>query len=86
MPAELTEDALTATIEAALRAANANKPLSAPVTMDSHMGAPREWDSMSFVAIFLAVGERFEVDLDDDDAIHFRAARSIHDFLKDIMA
>ncbi len=81
----LNESTLCKVIEEALKAANTMAELSAPVTMDSVMGSPREWDSLSFVAVFSAVGDAFVIELEDDDAIHFQAVRTIHDFLNDIL-
>jgi acyl carrier protein len=84
MTAELSETALCAVISEALCVAAKTDSLSAQVTMGSAMGSPREWDSLSFVAVFSAVGQAFEVELEDDDAIHFLAVASIYDLLMDI--
>jgi len=86
MPAELNEMAVCSVIAEALKAANGSDTLSNPVTMLSAMGSPREWDSLSFVSVFTAVGEAFEVDLDDDDAFHFQSVQGIHDLLAEILS
>ena len=86
MPAELNEEAVCSVITEALKAANGSDSLSNPVTILSMMGSPREWDSLSFVSVFTAVGQAFDVELDDDDAIHFQTAQGIHDFLTDILS
>jgi acyl carrier protein len=86
MTAEITMDRVCAVVEDAIRTA-ANKPeLSAPVTPQSRMGEPREWDSLSFVVVFNAVSEAFGVDLEDDDAIHLTSIPSMFELLQDIAA
>ena len=81
----LNETTLCEVIAEAIRTAADTDTLSESVTMDSVMGSPREWDSLSFVAVFNAIGQAFDAGLDDDDAIHFQATRSIYDFLNQIL-
>ena len=81
----LNETTLCVVIAETLKTAADTDKLSESVTMDSTMGSPREWDSLSFVAVFSAIGQAFGADLDDDDAIHFQATRSIYDFLYQIL-
>ena len=57
--------------------------LSAPVTAESKMGSPKEWDSLAFVAVFLAVSQHFGIDVDDDDAIHFTSVAKIVELLNE---
>lgn len=85
MTVELTEAALCQTIEEGLKTAGKSLPLSEPVTMSSKMGSPREWDSLSFVSVFTAIGAHFDVELDDDDAVHFQTAADIYRFLEEIL-
>ncbi len=85
MSVELTEATLIEVVSGAIKTANKTDTLSAPVTMDSAMGSPREWDSLSFVAVFNAVAQTFGVELEDDDAIEFQSVRSIFALLQEIM-
>ncbi len=85
MTVELEETSLCTVIEDALKTASKSEALSEPVTMNSRMGSPREWDSLSFVAVFIAVSQAFDVDLDDDDAIHFQAVSPMYQFLDEIL-
>ena len=73
------------TINDALLAACKTTELSATVSLSSKMGNPKEWDSLSFVAVYLAVTEEFNVDADDDDAIHFMSVEKIIQFLNDVL-
>ena len=59
--------------------------LSGPVTEDAEMGAPAEWDSLSFIVVFNAISEILDVELEDDDAIHFTSIPAMHAFLNEIM-
>ena len=86
MTVDPIETTLCKVISDALRSASNSPELSAPVTIKSAMGSPREWDSLSFVSVFYAVGEAFEVELDDDDAVHFQSAQTIRDFLAEFMS
>lgn len=85
MTVKLEESALCQVIEEALKAASNSAALSQPVTMSSRMGSPREWDSLSFVAVFTAVGEAFDIELDDDDAIHFQEVATMYQFLNEVL-
>ncbi len=60
--------------------------LSAPLGADAAMGTVSEWDSLSFVAVFTGVAEALDLDLDEDDAIHFTSIEAMHDFLSELMA
>ena len=73
--------ALCRTVEEAIKSASNKSELSAPVTATSRMGEPREWDSLSFVVVFNAVAEAYDVMLEDDDAIHFTSIGAMHEFL-----
>lgn len=85
MSVELTEANLCQTVQEALLSVKGVAALSGPITMASRMGDPVEWDSLSFVAVFMAVGEAFDVDLEDDDAIHFQAMAPMFEFMQEIM-
>jgi acyl carrier protein len=83
MTVEVTREIVCQVIEDALKLAAGVNSISEPVTMKSKMGEPKEWDSLSFVAVFIAVSDTFAIELDDDDAINFRDAQSIHSFLEE---
>ena len=70
-----------AVITEALLATSTHAALSAPVTAASEMGSPKEWDSLAFVAVFLAVSTHFGIDVEDDDAIRFTSVGKIVEFL-----
>lgn len=73
------------TITDALLAACDKTELSTGIGQSSEMGNPEEWDSLSFVAVFLAVIEAFKLDAEDDDAIHFMSVEKITGFLNDVL-
>lgn len=85
MTAELNMDHLCNVIESALKVTGNVDELSAKVTESSVMGEPREWDSLSFVGVFTAVSERFDIDVEYDDAIHFRGVQTIYSFLDEVL-
>jgi acyl carrier protein len=85
MTVELTPENLCSVIEDALKASENLTSLSEPVTMTSIMGSPKEWDSLTFVSVFLGIAQAFDVELDDDDAVHFLGVQGIHNFLKEIL-
>lgn len=74
-------DEVCAVITEALLAASTYAELSGAVTAESEMGSPKEWDSLAFVSVFLAVSAHFGIDVDDDDAIRFTSVRKIVEFL-----
>lgn len=47
----------------------------------STMGEPRSWDSLVFVEIFERIGAEFNLDLSDDDAVHFMSVAEIVEFI-----
>jgi len=53
------------------------------VAGSSMMGDPREWDSMAFVEIFLAVSGHFDLEVSDDDAISFMSVPEIVGFVSE---
>lgn len=72
------------TIEDAIKTSANLSSLSSPITISSKMGEPKEWDSLSFVAVFTAIVEVFGVEAEDDDAIYFMSAEKIIEFLEAI--
>jgi acyl carrier protein len=79
----VTLDDLLQIITEVLKAATTKSELSGRLTEKSELGSIEEWDSLSFVAVFMAIGEHFDIELEDDDAIHFTSVKSIHAFLKE---
>jgi acyl carrier protein len=73
------------TITRALLSASSTTKLSSSVGPLSQMGDPKEWDSLSFVGVFLTVTQEFGVEADDDDAIHFMSVERISQFLNDVL-
>ena len=72
-------------INDALLASCNKSELSASINLSSKMRDPREWDSLSFVAVYLAVTEEFNVEAEDDDAIYFMSVEKIIQFLDDVL-
>lgn len=85
MTSKIAQDDLCIVVEKALINAKNTSALSESISMDSKMGSPIEWDSLSFVSVYLAVSEHFDIELDDDDAIEFRDVRSIYELLNEIV-
>lgn len=76
---------LTSLVEESLLQVHGTGSLSSPVTPQSKMGEPEEWDSLSFIAIFTAVAAKYDVELADDDAFHFTSIPAMHAFLNEIV-
>ncbi|OED49406.1 hypothetical protein AB838_06950 [Rhodobacteraceae bacterium (ex Bugula neritina AB1)] len=85
MPSDLTTDAICTLVSDALKTATNRDSLSGPVTAASRMGDPKEWDSLSFVAVFAAIGAAYDIELEDDDAFHFQSIAGIEGFLADVL-
>jgi len=51
------------------------------VTRDSKMRDPEQWDSLNFVRIFTVVCKEFNLDVDDEDAVHFTSVSDITAFI-----
>lgn len=52
------------------------------VTFDDGMETVADWDSMTFMKIFLSVNEAFEINPDFDEAIHYTSISTLVDFLR----
>ncbi len=85
MAIEFDVSKLIVLVEDILKNVSDKKELSSPIAINSRMGDPIEWDSLTFVSIFIGVGEAYEIELDDDDAIHFQSIDGIATFLSEIM-
>ena len=85
MPSEVTTNSICVIVRDVLITSNKRGGLSNDVTSTSKMGDPAEWDSLSFVAVFVAIGEAFDLELEDDDAIHFQSIVGIEEFLKEAL-
>ncbi len=83
--ADIAVEELVELVGDALRQVHGKDELSAPVTPDSKMGEPPEWDSLSFIAIFTSMAEKYDVELADDDAFHFTSLPAMHAFLNEIL-
>ena len=76
---------ITGLVEETLLQVHGTDSLSSPVTPESKMGEPEEWDSLSFIAIFTAIAAKYEVELADDDAFHFTSIPAMRGFLNEIL-
>lgn len=54
---------------------------SGPITANSMMADPAEWDSLAFVEIFVAVSSHYGLEVSDDDAMSFMSVPEIVDFV-----
>ena len=52
------------------------------VSPEDSMDTIPEWDSMSFMKVFLAVNEVFGIDPDFDEAIHYTSISTLTEFLR----
>jgi acyl carrier protein len=52
------------------------------VSPEDSMDTIPEWDSMSFMKVFLAVNEVFGIDPDFDEAIHYTSISTLTAFLR----
>ncbi len=83
---KISVDRVCEVVADALLTASEKAELSNAVTPQSEMGEPTEWDSLAFIVVFTAIAEAFEVELEDDDAIHFTSIPAMHAFLNEIAA
>lgn len=60
------------------------KNLASSITREASMANISEWDSLSFVAVFLSVSEHFKLDVEEDDAIHFQSVQDICNLIEEI--
>ena len=68
-----------------IRSANVTQ-LSALVGPETAMNNLKEWDSLSFVDVLVAVTEHFMIEVDDDDAIQFTSVKGIVELIEEIRA
>lgn len=83
--ADIAVEELVSLVENSLLQVHGTDSLSAPVTPESKMGEPVEWDSLSFIAIFTAVAAGYDIELADDDAFHFTSIPAMHAFLNEVL-
>ena len=75
-----TEDRVIEIVSRELKnSSNSGQPIS--VTPESAMRNPEEWDSLNFVRILTAICEEFNLDIDDEDAVHFTSVKEITKFI-----
>lgn len=68
----------------ALTDAKSLESLSTPIDGNSTMETIPEWDSLSFVNVFMAVSEHFDADIDQDDAMQFTSVAGIVELITEI--
>lgn len=71
-------------VSEALIDAKSVEALASPIDGNSNMESVPEWDSLSFVNVFMAVSEHFDADIDQDDAIQFTSIEGIVELLVEI--
>lgn len=67
-----------------LRTTKSIEALTTPIDANSSMDTVAEWDSLSFVSVFLGVSEHFDIEVDQDDAIAFTSIAGIVELIEDI--
>jgi acyl carrier protein len=75
-----TEERIIAIIQGVVNESGRESGL---ITSQSSMGNPRAWDSMVFVEVFETIASEFNLDLSDDDAVHFMSVTDIVSFIQD---
>jgi len=78
------EQQIIAVIEQTLRDKNEGEEIS--ITAEDSMETVAAWDSLSFMIVFLAVNETFDVNPDFDDAIHYTSVKTLYAYLKEQVA
>ncbi len=76
------ERELCGVVEAALNDATLATLAAGTVTLDSQFNNPPEWDSLSFVEVFLSVKAHFGLEVDDEDAVHFMSIKDMIGFVQ----
>jgi acyl carrier protein len=56
------------------------------VTPEDTMDSVPEWDSMSFMKVFLAINEVYGINPDFDEAIHYTSISTLTEFLRSEIA
>ena len=51
------------------------------ITLKSRLNEPASWDSINFINVFQNICEEFNIDADDEDAIHFLSVSQIIEFV-----
>ena len=78
--AESLEIRILQTVQDILRENSNEKDIV--ITPGDSMETVVEWDSLTFMKVFLAINEAFEINPDFDDAIHYTSVKSLHDYLR----
>ena len=69
-----------AIVQDALREENGASSLA--LSPDASMETVAEWDSLSFMKVFLSINEAFGIDPDFDEAIHYTSIPTLTEFLR----
>ncbi len=77
---ELLEHRVVDLIQQTLRSAGSDPQLV--VGPDDSMETVAGWDSLSFMTVFLAVNDEFDLSPDFDDAVHYMAVPSLIAYLE----
>jgi acyl carrier protein len=75
------EQRIIATIQEALR--NKSEGQDVLITVDDSMETIADWDSLTFMSVFLAINEAFGLNPDFDDAIHYTSVKALYAYLKE---
>lgn len=78
---EVSKESIAKIVQGALESQAVDGKLSSPIDADSSMGNPKEWDSLAFISVFMAIGEAYDIELEEDDAIHCTSVEGIYTLL-----
>lgn len=80
--ADSLEARIVEIVESTLRKQSSNSELA--LCAQDSMETIAEWDSLTFMSVFAAINDTFEIDPDFDDAIHYLSIPSLHRYLERI--
>ena len=78
--ADSLEARIVEIVESTLRKQSSNSALA--LCAEDSMETIAEWDSLTFMSVFAAINDAFEIDPDFDDAIYYLSIPSLHRYLE----
>ena len=81
--ADSLEARIVEIIESTLRKQSGNAELV--LYAEDSMETIAEWDSLTFMSVFVAINKAFGIDPDFDDAIHYLSIPTLHRYLEGVV-
>lgn len=78
--ADPLEQRVLGVVQNAIRSATGHTDLS--IGQDASMDTVTGWDSLTFMTVFAAVNDAFDIDPDFDDAIHYTSVPTLVTYLR----